>query len=154
VTPSTTPTIRLARLADAEVIADFNRFLAHETESITLDPPTVLAGVRALLADPMKGRYFVAEAGGEVIGQVMHTYEWSDWRNATFWWLQSVYVRADWRGRGVFKSLFRHVTGLATSTPGICGVRLYVEEHNHRAREVYRRLGLNPAGYLVLGSKD
>lgn len=143
-------TIRPATPADAPILAEFNCRLARETENRELDRPTIEAGVRALLADAAKGRYFVAEADGEVIGQVMHTYEWSDWRNGNFWWLQSVYVRSDWRGRGVFRALFEHLSRLAGQEAGVCGLRLYVEHANAEAKEVYRRLGLSPAGYEIL----
>jgi ribosomal protein S18 acetylase RimI-like enzyme len=84
----------------------------------------------------------------------MHTYEWSDWRNGMFWWLQSVYVLPEARGRGVFTSLFRHLEALAAADAGICGMRLYVERHNEKAQAVYRRLGLDSAGYEVFGSRD
>ena len=146
--------LRPAVPTDAPVVRDFNLALALETEGLKLDPEIVLRGVGALLADPSKGRYFVAESGGTVIGQLMHTYEWSDWRNGMFWWLQSVYVLPEARGRGVFTSLFRHLEALAAADAGICGMRLYVERHNEKAQAVYRRLGLDSAGYEVFGSRD
>jgi ribosomal protein S18 acetylase RimI-like enzyme len=144
--------LRPASPSDANRIRDFNLALALETEALNLDPDRVLQGVGALLADPSKGRYFVAESDGIVVGQMMHTYEWSDWRNGMFWWLQSVYVRPESRGRGVFTALFRHLEALAQADAGVCGLRLYVEHHNAIAQGVYRRLGLNPAGYEVFTS--
>ncbi len=141
--------IREAQLGDVPVIADYNARLARETESRELDRPTLLAGVRALVENPSRGVYFVAEEAGRVIGQVMITFEWSDWRNGTFWWLQSVYVREDFRNRGVFRSLFEHVRGLAGQEAGVCGLRLYVEHQNERAKSAYRRLGMSGAGYEV-----
>jgi GNAT superfamily N-acetyltransferase len=139
---------------DAEAVAAFNIALAAETEGKALDPPTVAAGVRAVLDDPAKGRYFVARlAGGPeagaVIGQLMVTVEWSDWRNGPLWWVQSVYVRPDHRRVGVFGSLFRHVLAAARAE-GSPAVRLYVEQHNLPARATYAALGLEPTGYLVL----
>jgi GNAT superfamily N-acetyltransferase len=121
---------------------------------VELDPLVIRAGVRALLEDPAKGRYFVAETGGKVVGQIMHTYEWSDWRNAWFWWIQSVYVAPESRAQGVFKALHRHLEMMASSTGGICGLRLYVEDGNQRAQEVYTRLGLKMAGYRVMATPD
>lgn len=151
-------TIRAARLDDAETLAAFNEAMAWETEHKQLDSATIRAGVRAVLGDATKGRYFVATvpsagSGAEpdrVIGQVMHTREWSDWRNGDIWWLQSVYVHPDYRGRGVFRALLQEVLNEARSTPGIVGVRLYVERENHSARTVYSRLGFADAGYDVL----
>src|SRR6185503_20699634 len=101
--------IREARSGDAETLARFNEAMALETEGLRLEPAVIRAGVRAVLADPARGRYFVAERAGAVAGALLITYEWSDWRNATFLWLQSVYVDPAERGRGVFTRLFRHV---------------------------------------------
>ena len=144
--------IRPALPGDAEVLRDYNVALAHETEALALDPQVVLAGIRALLDDPSKGRYFVAELEGRVVGQVMHTFEWSDWRNGMFWWLQSVYVHPEFRSRGVFTTLFRHVESLARADATVCGLRLYMEHDNHQARGAYLRLGFSPAGYEVFTS--
>ena len=141
--------IRPPRAADAAVIAEFNIRLAAETEHLQLDPSRVLAGVEAVLADPAKGTYWIAEAGGEVTGQLMITFEWSDWRNGVFWWIQSVYVRQDWRARGVFKALYRHVERLARSRSDVCGLRLYVERDNQRAQRTYQHLGLHPTSYDI-----
>ena len=142
--------IRAATPADAEVIADFNAALAWETESLTLDRGRLRPGVAAVLLDPGKGRYWVAEIEGEVIGQLLLTFEWSDWRHGNFWWIQSVYVRPDSRGRGVFKALFNHVRTLAATTPEVCGLRLYVETHNTAAKVVYHRLGMKSTSYELL----
>jgi ribosomal protein S18 acetylase RimI-like enzyme len=144
--------IRPATPDDAQVIADYNAAMALETEHKRLAPDTVRAGVARGIASPAEARYFVAETGGDgggaVVGQLMVTFEWSDWRNGTFWWVQSVYVHPEHRGRGVFKALYRHVEHLARAA-GACGLRLYVERENARAQEVYRKLGMADAGYAV-----
>jgi GNAT superfamily N-acetyltransferase len=141
--------IRSATLEDLATIVEFNRLLAQETESIELSVELLTDGVRAALLDSNKARYFVAEVDGQIIGQLMHTREWSDWRNGDIWWLQSVYVVESARRQGVFRALVEHVTQLALSTPGVVGLRLYVEEHNDRAAATYDRLGLAEAGYVV-----
>jgi GNAT superfamily N-acetyltransferase len=105
--------------------------------------------VKALLADESKGVYFVAEAGGEPIGQLLITYEWSDWRNGNFWWIQSVYVAERFRGQGAFRALFTHVHNLARAGNGICGLRLYMDSHNATARQTYERMGLKQTEYEV-----
>jgi len=143
-------TIRDARSKDARIIAGFNMKMAMETEGRALDPKLINPGVAAVLEDAGKGRYWVAEAEGEVIGQLMVTYEWSDWRNGVFWWIQSVYVREDRRRNGVFSVLHHHVVSLARSTPGVCGVRLYVERRNRRAQKTYLALGMTSPGYQVM----
>lgn len=145
--PQPSPRIRTARTADAPIIARFNREMALETEGRKLSPPRVLRGVKALLADRAKGTYFLAESVGEIIGQLLITYEWSDWRNGNFWWIQSVYVAPAWRGRGVFKALHTHIERLARRRKDVCGVRLYVDAHNTKAKEVYARLGLKATHY-------
>lgn len=101
----------------------------------------MLAGCRAILADPTKGFYLVAVRDDEIVGQLMITYEWSDWRNRTAWWIQSVYVVPGWRHKGVFKSLYRHVREMCEREQG-AGLRLYADEGNSAAQDVYRTLGM------------
>jgi GNAT superfamily N-acetyltransferase len=107
----------------------------------------VLAGVTALLKDPAKGIYFIAECAGAPAGQLLVTYEWSDWRNGNFWWIQSVYVAEAFRGRGIFRALFDHVQAQARSSNDVCGLRLYVETNNSRAQKIYGRLGMKKTDY-------
>ncbi len=144
--------IREAARADAETIAAFNQGIARETEGIELDEDTILAGVSRLLADPSRGRYWLAEVDGRVVGQTMVTYEWSDWRNGNIWWIQSVYVASDSRRQGVFSALYAAVESLAREDADACGIRLYVEKHNERAQATYRKLGMQGDNYLVMES--
>ncbi len=143
------PVIRRARPADAPVLADFNVALAKETEDHVLDPAVIGPGVAAILADPAKGHYFVAEIGGRVVGQTMVTFEWSDWRNGFLWWIQSVYVEPAARESGVFKALHARVKEEARAA-GAVGIRLYVFDGNARAQKVYARLGMRDGRYRVL----
>jgi GNAT superfamily N-acetyltransferase len=141
--------IREAALDDAGVIAQFNINLAWETEHLKLGPETVAAGVKRLIQNRPRGVYYVAEESGRVVGQLCLTYEWSDWRNGNFWWIQSVYVEAAARGRGVFTALFEHVQSLARADQEVCGLRLYMEQDNERARRAYLKLGLLQTHYQV-----
>lgn len=141
--------IRPGTVDDLAVIVEFNNAIAVETEHRQLDIPTLTKGVEALLRDPSKGRYFVAVEGNAIIGQTMFTFEWSDWRNGMFWWIQSVYVRPDRRGSGVFSALYRHIEQLAKQEGGVCGLRLYAEEDNARAQRTYEKLGMVRTGYRV-----
>ena len=141
--------LRFAAIADAEVIAGYNAAMALETEHITLDGERLLQGVRAVLGDATKGFYIVAESDGQVVGQMMITFEWSDWRNANFWWIQSVYVHRDFRQQGVFRSLYRFAMERAEQDPGVCGLRLYVEAQNHNAQRTYERLGMKRTPYRM-----
>ncbi len=134
-------------MSDAPFIVSGNLCLALETEQRQLDPARVTAGVEALLKDPAKGIYFVAEAGGQLAGQLLITREWSDWRNGDFWWIQSVYVLEQFRGGGIFRALFEHVHALARQRNDVCGLRLYVEASNSRAQAAYRRLGMTKTEY-------
>ena len=142
-------TVRPATPADAAVVVEFNRLLALESEGKVLDPAVLAKGVTACLADPNKGRYFVAEDGGEVLGQMALTYEWSDWRNGWLWWIQSVYVRLDARRRGVFRALYDHVRRAAEADPDVIGIRLYMERDNEKARQTYLGVGMSPTSYVV-----
>ncbi len=139
--------IRIARPAEAKIIADFNARMAWETERRRLNAARVLRGVHGLLRDKAKGIYFVAEEKGVVAGQLLITFEWSDWRNANFWWIQSVYVAPEFRECGVFRSLYAHVHKLAKSRRDVCGLRLYVDENNLRAQKAYVRLGMTESHY-------
>jgi|SRR6266568_2738052 len=141
--------IRSATPDDASIIADFNIRMAMETEKLALDPSTIFAGVRAVFLDPSRGQYFVAEVGGDVVGCLMITHEWSDWRNGDIWWIQSVYVHADFRRKGVFSALYRHVEHVA-SAAGAVGLRLYMEEENAVAQATYERMGMRVTHYRVL----
>jgi GNAT superfamily N-acetyltransferase len=145
--------IRQAAAADTPTIAQFNSNLAWETEERKLDAERVLAGVSALLNDPSRGTYFIAEIveGGKpaIAGQLLITHEWSDWRNGDFWWIQSVYVEERFRGRGVFRALYQHVHDLAREQKNVCGIRLYMDTHNDAARRAYERLGMKGTDYQV-----
>lgn len=141
--------IRPALLSDAEFIAHANERMALETEHKVLPPATIRSGVRRVLADPQLGRYFVAEHDGQPIGCLMITYEWSDWRDGMFWWVQSVYVEPAHRGQGVYRALYTHVKQIAHAEGGCCGFRLYVEKDNARAQQTYARLGMSPTEYLM-----
>lgn len=142
-------TIRGAELTDARTIVEFNINLAKETEDKDLDPAILDPGVRELLSNPHRGRYFVAVHEGKVIGQLMHTYEWSDWRNGEIWWLQSVYVHLDFRRQGIFKQLLEHLAQLAKANTNVVGLRLYVENDNSAAQSTYIDLGFTDPGYKV-----
>ena len=149
--PSASFVIRDASSYDQAVVAEFNRRLAEETEGKRLDPEVLNRGVARALADPDRLRYWVVEQAGDrkIVAQTAVSREWSDWRNGWIWWLQSVYVVAEHRGRGLFRSLYQHVRNQASADPDVIGVRLYVEEGNHRAQQTYQALGFKPGGYAV-----
>ena len=145
-----TARIRDAAPTDAGTIADFNNRLAEETEARTLDPNLIGSGVASLLADPSKGRYWVAESGDQIIGQIGISFEWSDWRNGMLWWIQSVYVHKNHRRKGVYSSLYQHVESLARNDPEVIGIRLYVEKNNERAQSTYAKLGMKKTHYQIM----
>jgi RimJ/RimL family protein N-acetyltransferase len=141
--------IRAARPADAELIAGYQVALALETEDRALDARAVRAGVRGVFEDPARGRYLIAELDGRAVGSLLLTTEWSDWRAGTFWWIQSVFLEPSARGRGVFGALYRRVDDEARATPGVAGLRLYVEAENGHAQRVYASLGMERTGYRL-----
>src|SRR5687768_2532035 len=125
---------RDATPSDAAAIVDFQLAMARETEDIELDRPIVVRGVDAVFADPSLGRYFVAEASGEVVASLLITYEWSDWRNGMVWWIQSVYVVPSFRGQRVYAGLYAFVKAIVDRDPAIRGIRLYVDNRNVAAQ--------------------
>lgn len=141
--------VRPARPEDAASIVGFNRAMALETEGKELDADRTALGVAGAFEDRSRATYWVAESGGKAVASLMLTTEWSDWRNGTFWWIQSVYVVPECRGQGVFKALHRAVRELARSEPGVCGLRLYVERENEPARAVYTKLGMEETPYRL-----
>jgi len=138
--------VRDAGRADVETLAAFNLAMAAETEAKALDLERLRAGVRGVFDVPGRGFYLVAEIGGQAAGCLMITYEWSDWRNADWWWIQSVYVAPAFRRRGVYRALHAHVERRARQA-GIRGLRLYVERENHAAQNTYRTMGMSRAVY-------
>lgn len=144
-------TIRQGHLDDLERLVAFSQAMALETEGRRLEIDRLQRGTRALLNSSAHGFFLVAAQAQteQVVGQLMITYEWSDWRNAAFWWIQSVYVDPAWRRQGVFRKLHAAVIEQAKADPSVCGVRLYVESDNRVAQDVYRRVGLNPSSYSV-----
>lgn len=134
---------------DAPSIVDFQIAMAWETEMLKLDRATVSKGVDAVFKDQTKGRYFVVEKVGAVVGSLLITYEWSDWRNNHIWWIQSVFVVDEMRGQGVFRLMYEHVKEYVEKDEGIAGLRLYVDLSNQRAQQVYRRMGMNGDHYAV-----
>jgi ribosomal protein S18 acetylase RimI-like enzyme len=140
---------RDARHSDAPAIVDFQIAMARETEDFALDREICSGGVDAVFNDPTLGRYFVGEDNANVVASLMITPEWSDWRNGVVWWIQSVYVRPEYRRRGVYAGLYQHVRQIAEQESGVKGIRLYVDKRNTRAQEVYRRMGMNGDHYQV-----
>ena len=148
--------IRRGILEDVPTLVEFNIAMARETENKTLDRLTVQRGVRAMFDGRGDGFYLVAQVAGSdsrVVGALMVTYEWSDWRNAWFWWLQSVYVHPDYRRRGVFRSLYQALQQEAESRSDVCGLRLYVERENDNAQQTYQALAMNESPYFLYESE-
>lgn len=143
-----TTTIRLAERSDAAVVAEWNAAMAWETEHKRLDPEVLKRGVMAVFDEPRRGFYLLAEREGRAAGCLLVTYEWSDWRNGDFWWIQSVYVAPDARRGGVFRAMYADVARRAGEA-GAVGLRLYVETENARAQNTYRELGMEQCHYLM-----
>ncbi|MEM7209661.1 MAG: GNAT family N-acetyltransferase [Pseudomonadota bacterium] len=141
--------VRRATIDDATAIAEFNIAMALETENKTLDSETINSGVKRVFSNDSLGFYLVAEIDGAVAGCLMITYEWSDWRDGLFWWIQSVYVAREFRCRGVFKALYRKVESLAREDSSNCGIRLYVEKDNVHAQNTYSSLGMTQTDYRM-----
>ncbi len=142
--------VREARMNDVAFVVSCNIAMGEETEGKLLDPATARAGAASGIADPSRSLYFIAEMSGERVGQTMVTVEWSDWRDGFFWWIQSVYVDPAFRQRGVFRSLYEHIRGVAKRRDDVCGLRLYAHHDNDRAIETYLKLGMAKTEYVLL----
>ncbi len=140
--------IRHAVLEDAPIIADFNCAMALETENKQLNKNTIETGAKSMIENSNRGFYLVAEKNSEIQACLMVTYEWSDWRNATFWWIQSVYVTPKARRKGLFNSLYQKVKSLS-QCESVCGIRLYVEASNTKAQRTYQSIGMSQCDYLM-----
>ncbi len=141
--------IRLAEKAEAIALVEFNQAMALETEGKTLDAQILQSGVESVFHDEKKGFYVVAEEDGQIVGSLMITFEWSDWRDSWFWWIQSVYILPAYRGRGIYRLLYQFVKARAELENDVCGFRLYVEKENGRAQMVYEKLGMQTSHYLM-----
>lgn len=141
--------IRIAQKADAPALVEFNQAMALETEGKRLDSQILKSGVEAVFEDETKGFYLVAEEDGKIVGGLLITFEWSDWRDGWFWWIQSVYVLPASRGRRVYASLYEFVKEKARQEKNVCGFRLYVEKENDRAQKVYERLEMDRSNYVM-----
>ncbi len=141
--------IRAAILEDAKSLVEFNQAMALETEGKRLDAQILESGVEAVLHDETKGFYAVAESGGKIVGGLMVTFEWSDWRDNWFWWIQSVYILPEFRGRKIYSRLYDFVKQKAEEKGDVCGFRLYVERENRNAQKVYEKCGMEASHYLM-----
>ena len=140
-------TIRYGNRNDLDAIITFQKEMALETESKELEHHVISEGVKAILEDEKKGFYVVAECNNEVVASLMITQEWSDWRNAFFWWIQSVYVLLEFRRQNIFTRLYSFVENQTRNSPDVCGLRLYVEKENTSAKNTYESLGMKKTGY-------
>lgn len=142
-------TVRIAIESDAPTLAGFNQSMALETEARALRVKDLLPGVEAVLRDPANGFFVVANTGRDIAGALLVTYEWSDWRNGRFWWIQSVYVRPEHRRHGIYRSLHKFVREWALATGDAVGLRLYVEQENAPAQSTYAALGMHETPYRL-----
>ncbi|MEJ2720206.1 MAG: GNAT family N-acetyltransferase [bacterium] len=147
-------TIRNATSGDTDTLAAFNTALALETEGKILEIETARLGVGAVLDDPAKGAFYIAEFDGRTAGSLLITPEWSDWENSYFWWIQSVYVLPEFRRHGIYKALYRHIEDLARSSGRVRGLKLYVEKNNHAAKAVYEKLGMTRAAHEIYETRE
>ena len=123
--------------------------MADETERVRLDLTTLRQGIRALLESRVPGRYWVAELDSRIVGQLLVTYEWSDWRNGWFWWIQSVFIKPEARGQKLYSRMYDFVKERAREAGNVCGFRLYVENDNYHAQKVYDAVGMHASHYLM-----
>lgn len=146
-----------ATVADIEAIADFQVKHALEVEGLSLEHVRVSEGVAEVFQNHNLGFYIVARANGafgrgKVVGTLLVTREWSDWRARFFWWIQSVYVAPEHRRQGIAKAMIVEVQKRADAA-GVAGLRLYVEKANQAAQALYASLGFDSSAYLMFEKK-
>lgn len=141
--------VRIANKDDIPAIVQFQLAMAHETEHIELNPTVVEKGVTAVIEDDSKGRYYLAEKNGDIIGSLLTTFEWSDWRNGTVLWIQSVYIVPEFRRKGVYSKMYKHIKNLVSEDASLNGIRLYADKENEVAHKTYRKLGMSPDHYIT-----
>lgn len=144
--------VRTTTLDDAPTISQFNQLMAMETENKTLAAEIIDNGVKRLMQKPEYGFYLIAEIDKQTVGTCMVTTEWSDWRDGLFWWVQSVYVKPEFRKRGVYRAMYDRIKALAAEQPDVYGFRLYVEKENTIAQKTYESLGMVATDYLLYES--
>ncbi|MCG9738092.1 GNAT family N-acetyltransferase [Shewanella insulae] len=145
--------IRKGQQSDLTALVQFNQAMANETEGLSLDQQTLTQGVQTLLENPARGFYLVAEEAGEILGSLMVTYEWSDWRAKDYYWIQSVYIRPQNRRQGIYAKLYQAVKQIAEDNGGAASFRLYVEQENLKAQKTYEALGMKQSYYLMYEEK-
>jgi len=141
--------VRKATLNDIDSIVDFQLKMAAETEGIELDKPTVIKGITAVVTDYSKGQYYVTEIDKSIVASLLTTYEWSDWRNGTILWIESVYVNNEYRRKGVYRNMYSHIKQLVLENEKLNGIRLYADKSNHAAHKTYQKLGMSPDHYVT-----
>ncbi len=141
--------VRKATKADLEMLIDFQLLMARETEEIILNITTVTNGVSAVLSDPKKGHYYVTEMDGKVVASLLTTFEWSDWRNGTILWIQSVYVLPEFRRKGIYRNMYSFLKEKVLNDENLKGIRLYADKSNYSAQKTYETLGMSPDHYIT-----
>ncbi len=141
--------VRKAKPGDIESIVSFQLKMAAETEGIELNESTVIKGVTAVVTDSSKGQYYVSEINDKIVASLLTTYEWSDWRNGTVLWIQSVYVLNEFRRKGVYRNMYSHIKQLVLDNPNLNGIRLYADKSNFNAHKTYLKMGMSPDHYVT-----
>ncbi|MBN1986871.1 MAG: GNAT family N-acetyltransferase [Prolixibacteraceae bacterium] len=141
--------VREAKPDDIPFIVDFQMAMAQETEGTELHRPTVELGVKAVVNDSTKGKYYITEVKSKIISSLLTTYEWSDWRNGTVLWIQSVYVLPEFRRKGVYRSMYSHIKNRVMEDENLKGIRLYADKSNIPAHKTYKNLGMSPDHYIT-----
>lgn len=141
--------VRKATTKDINAIVDFQLKMAAETEGIELNSDIVLKGVTAVIEDERKGQYYVTEINEKVVASLLTTFEWSDWRNGTILWIQSVYVLENFRRRGIYRNMYSHIKNMVLNNPKLNGIRLYADKSNTAAHKTYQKLGMNHDHYIT-----
>ena len=78
-----------------------------------------------VLSDIDWGFFVLCEEQGTPVGFMNFSYEWSDWRNGMFYWLQTAYTKDT--NEQIFKNMIEFVNSYGKEH-GCCGFRLQTEK--------------------------
>jgi len=142
--------IRRAGLSDLEQLVEFTLSEAKEAEGRGQDKERARLGILAALEDESVAAYWVIEtAADEIVGNISVVKEWSNWSAGYYWWIQSLYIQPEHRGRGLMERLIQTVKESAREGQAL-GLRLYVHKDNNRAIKAYIRCGFADSDYRIM----
>jgi GNAT superfamily N-acetyltransferase len=118
-----------------QLMQEFNAFFGAP-----FDAAAAAAALEGLIVNESAGRAWLIESDGQTVGYVVLTYSYSIEFHGRDAFVDELYVRETYRGRGLGTAALEFVEGLCPSL-GVRPLHLEVDDGNDRARTVYRKFG-------------